>query len=1440
MLKKMFHAKRLLWLLCLLLAALSISLAAGCKDSDPIVDDPPPDGTLDPGITLSKSELQLDLFTDATLTAELKDLSGAVVWTSDAGDVAAVSGGKVTALKVGSAVIKAAVGDYSASCRVTVVRGNLLSGFSYLNGTLNLMRNRSHALDVAPFDEDNGIAGIAVTFTPANADNGVFTVSAAGNVTAIGYGSAALTVAAVYAGETLVSKVVTVNVVKVGILSIDDPAIGVNNDLNLKSRSVLTAEDTAHAHTLSGIEMSIDGEPVPTPTFTYASADPAIASVDANGVIIGQKAGATTVTVSFSDGADTYDRFITVNVANCADTLSYGSAETDYVEAGYAVSKYAVSDKAAQTTVFTLNDFVFGGESDATGATVSGVRVGAENLTYRVDESDPSDIKLCVEKYLYGETVVVFTAGNIDYTATILIADYVLTDFAGWTNMLGGQYKYMVLDRDITYAGGVLATLWYNGDNGGNAFRSTLNGLGHTVKNAKVAHGLFTDLLTTDSVVKNIRFENLSYKYYGAVGYLCGTFENVFMTLSLDVDTATHGSMNIIGTSTGVTTFKNCAFLVVSYSSYCEGKTIGIYGPTTATVIADGLTVASAGLIARPGEIATYNPGNPYCSVSTAGTPATWNEYSIVDQTTNLLPASSTYSRVTVDFDGTAFAAEAQIKVYDYTSGTDFGTVTLTAGKMEMPYSTAGAFLYRVSKIDGTAEELRVVVIEEPDVTPTAAAYVYADPTKAYLYNTSRNGFIVDLACMQVDGEPLETAAADVRMVVIGGTGVDFETVDSQTSQLKIETSKAGEIGIRIICDSAIYDTQLLVVDYVLTDFTDWKDMVIGNYQYAILESDLTYTGNTAVEYTWDTDRTLTFDGRGHTVKNAIVQNGLFNNNLAAASLIKNVTFENLTTSNHGALGADVCYTVENCHFTLNLGGSGGGDGYCIVANKVTATGSITNSSFIVANISNPNVGGGKVAILTAEAPINATSRLTNVVIGTVGKIARPGEEAFTTAYSVQMSTATPVNWTNVTMFDVDSSDVSRAQLSVSFSGGFAFSLAGTDLANSNTVKVENLTDKTVADDVTVTDNAVSSPYVSAGAKLLRITSGHTAVYLIVTVTEPTLENVDVNYGAEYVLNTAAQNGVVIDLTQLTDAVEQDAISLNADEIDAILVDGFITAYTVQGDTVKIGDGTILGEVTIKLNTADRSYILQTVVTDYVLTDFANWGAMVTGNYKYAILASDLTYTGSSAYQTGGSAYALTFDGRGHTVKNAIVSGGLFYTLTAASLIKNVTFENLTTSNHGALGANVAYKVENCHFTLNLSGNGGGDGYCIVANKVTATGSITNSSFIVSNISNPHVGGGKVAILTAEAGENATSKLTNVVIGTVGNIARPGEMAFTGFYSVINVGTTPANWTNVTMFDSSDISREQLSVSFSGGFTFSLVGTALANANTVKVENLTD
>ena len=145
-------------------------------------------------ISLNKSTLTLEKGTSETLTATVLPTdtteSTTVSWSSSNTSVATVtSAGKVTAVGAGNATITASCGGKTATCTVTV--SVPITSVTLNQSTLTLIRGNSEKLTATVFPSDTTESTI---FSWSSSDTSVATVTSAGEVTAVGVGSATITV----------------------------------------------------------------------------------------------------------------------------------------------------------------------------------------------------------------------------------------------------------------------------------------------------------------------------------------------------------------------------------------------------------------------------------------------------------------------------------------------------------------------------------------------------------------------------------------------------------------------------------------------------------------------------------------------------------------------------------------------------------------------------------------------------------------------------------------------------------------------------------------------------------------------------------------------------------------------------------------------------------------------------------------------------------------------------------------------------------------------------------------------------------------------------------------------------------------------------------------------------------------------------------------------
>ncbi|MGM9684529.1 MAG: Ig domain-containing protein [Eubacteriales bacterium] len=159
-------------------------------------------------LTLTGGKKKLLICTVSPANADNKD----VVWTSDNENVATVSqNGLVTAVAAGSAdiTVTSTDGGYTAVCRVTVVIP--LSGIKLDRETLNMNTGEKTTLRVTAEPAD----ATDTDFRWSSDDDGVVTVNASGEITAVGAGSATVTVSSAD-GKYSASCAVTVEAVTDG------------------------------------------------------------------------------------------------------------------------------------------------------------------------------------------------------------------------------------------------------------------------------------------------------------------------------------------------------------------------------------------------------------------------------------------------------------------------------------------------------------------------------------------------------------------------------------------------------------------------------------------------------------------------------------------------------------------------------------------------------------------------------------------------------------------------------------------------------------------------------------------------------------------------------------------------------------------------------------------------------------------------------------------------------------------------------------------------------------------------------------------------------------------------------------------------------------------------------------------------------------------------
>lgn len=238
------------------------------------------------GISLGKSVVTVHRGGTDTLTVSYNPENTTddkkVDWTSSNPSVVSVDGnGKITALKAGTAVITAKVGNYTATCTVTV--DVPLTGITPENATIELVKNQTAQVNYKLNPEDTTVGDKTVSF--ASDDTNVATVDENGKVTAISEGSAKITITS--NADENIAATVTVKVKEIPINSVT---------LDKVNAIVEKGETTTLKATINPADTTDDDK-----TITWYSLNEEIATVDPKT----SESGATVTVKAVSGGTAT-------------------------------------------------------------------------------------------------------------------------------------------------------------------------------------------------------------------------------------------------------------------------------------------------------------------------------------------------------------------------------------------------------------------------------------------------------------------------------------------------------------------------------------------------------------------------------------------------------------------------------------------------------------------------------------------------------------------------------------------------------------------------------------------------------------------------------------------------------------------------------------------------------------------------------------------------------------------------------------------------------------------------------------------------------------------------------------------------------------------------------------------------------------------------------
>ena len=314
--------------------------------------------TMGYGLVISKSSLSIHVgsteelavyyvtYTNGVETSRT-DVTSSATWKSSYTSILTVSGGTVTGVSKGQAVVTASYRSYSKSCTVTVTE-NVTYDYQLSPSSTSLVNGRTTKFTVVKRTFTNGTQtngqDVSSTFTWTSSNTSVATVGSNGVITGVGKGTATIT--AKY-GETTLTGTVTVT-----------PAYTYELVLNRTSMSMAKgATGTIVATYKTYADGTLESSTNVTSAATWSSGNTSVATVS-GGTVTGKGAGTATITATYNGKSATCSVTVvgsaTLSLGWTSATMEKGSVRTN--AAIYNPNNGTASTNVTSSAVWTTSN----------------------------------------------------------------------------------------------------------------------------------------------------------------------------------------------------------------------------------------------------------------------------------------------------------------------------------------------------------------------------------------------------------------------------------------------------------------------------------------------------------------------------------------------------------------------------------------------------------------------------------------------------------------------------------------------------------------------------------------------------------------------------------------------------------------------------------------------------------------------------------------------------------------------------------------------------------------------------------------------------------------------------------------------------------------------------------------------------------------------------
>lgn len=1373
-------------ILLLLVLVMISSLFAGCEwlgnipgtSTTPTTTTPPPPTTYT--LELSDTELELDVFDKAELTVTVKDNNGEVVndqeisWVSDHPEIVAVNDGKLDAMAKGTAVITASVGEFSASCTVTVdalVRPQLMVSEAEVHIAKRQDRMIMPSVKFKSEMLDNAAYGITYSFS--SADESIATVDANGKITAVGVGETQITVAANLPRATAagIDGSLTLNI-KVKVLANFAMNIGVaDGESTVIYLQGATEGETVYKDNSKVVvlEAIYEGDDI-SADIVFKSSDEEILLVDENGVVT------LAPTAKVGDKATIYCQY---------QSAEEGIILSNSVE--FTVDKATVTKPVEDEIIIDLSNE----ESTLNISELFGEEFAVLSV---YDLEDQTKVNIwnaengafdASKVAIYGNRTLVIEGEKISYKLNVLLVSKVITTMDEFLAIFQSSTRipdikadgYYILGNNIDASEATFVGRgWYSGD--GVGLVGTFDGRGYTIDGFNISSGggIF-GVVSSTATVKNVAFTNIKVNaptsHAPVVAYaMLGTMENCYFGINEFSTGYVTGTAGLFAQANAKNTIKNVVVVANCAISLPEGFPSDKYGileaATNKGAFENVFVVSPDKLFGGSGaidEATQYSKSvQRYTSMSELLASDYYSEKKVAYP-------GDIWDTATMTFKSSADIIKAELEALPTEKELSLGEAVALLNNYNACVITSNSDKLTVSDGMVTANQLLTsadgakITITWGDVSKEIAITTKNETTlgeRIYLNDANQ-------ATISISGVP--TSLASIKAYTMGVSGTEVElTLTCENGVVSITKEALAAVSapiatganeLRLVLENdANYYVKDVTFVWVLNNATEILKMrehlvANGNIYTGMLAlgADIDLTGVTIKNHGLTNSHTFAgeFDGRNYTLSNmSLPANsgniGLFTN---VSGTIKNVKIVNGTLSTYAGLlvGGGLTGTIENVYVSGTIAADGMG---------------------AASNLS--NFGAGLLA-----GRINAGAKINNAIVeiismtdglrlGTAfGKLhgGSSSEKSFTNCYAVNAADATfmPYNqgWvkksftegaTNAnfaSMYELWTTNEAAKALAVSL--GIAEPSKPHECANPCEICGLCTSDctETTCSKKCEGHHECANPCEICGLctsecaekQCAEKCQGHEKTEVTLTVT-------DVLY---YANNPEGTNFVIshADLKGTPSSVTVAGIEVGGSIADAALT---IPAAAMKTDTMPSGTVTIVVTTETHIYTIEGAKVVWTINTASDVLKMKNHLTVAADNKTLSgmlALGKDIDLTGVTIKNSGltGTIFAGEFDGRNHTLSNiAANTGNIGLFADVSGTIKNLKVTGTVSANTAlVVGGGLTGTIENVYVSGSITKDGmaatsnlANFGCGLLAGRIQASAKINNTIVELTSI----------------------------------------------------------------------------------------------------------